>query len=93
MFFILNRFWLEVLVDVCGFFFIGEMVLVFLDVYLKYFEVEIIFSIIVGNIFLFLEWIFVIYGILEVLKIEIDFCFKVKFFMSLLWKKVFIIGK
>ena len=88
-----NRPWLEVSADVCGPFSTGEMVLVVLDAYSKYPEVEIISSTAAGKTFPSLERIFATHGIPEVLKTEIDLRFKAKLSMSSPWKKVSTTGK
>lgn len=69
------------------------MVLVVLDAYSKYPEVEIISSTAAGKTFPSLERIFATHGIPEVLKTEIDLRFKAKLSMSSPWKKVSTTGK
>ena len=62
--------WLQVSADFCGPFLTGESVLVVLDAYSKYPEVEIVCSIAAKNTIPALERIFATHGIPEVLKTD-----------------------
>lgn len=65
-----NGPWLEASSDFCGLFSTGQMVLVVLDAYSKYPEVEIFSSTTSGNTFPALEQIFSTHRIPEGLKID-----------------------
>jgi len=65
-----NGPWLEASADFCRPFSTGEMVLLVLDAYSKYPEVEIVSSTAAGNAFPALERIFATHGIPEVLKTD-----------------------
>lgn len=72
---LLNKLWLEVSVDFCGFFLFGEYLLVVIDDYLRYLEIEIVYLILVRLIMMKLDKIFFIYGILNIVKIDNGFLF------------------
>ena len=71
-----NGPWLEASADFCGPFPTGEMVLLVLDAYSKYPEVEIVSSTAAGNAFPALERIFATHGIPGVLKTDNGFPFQ-----------------
>lgn len=61
-------FWRKFSIDFCGSFFFGDYLFVVIDEYSRYFEVEIVRSIVVVVVIFKLDRIFVIYGIFEEVK-------------------------
>ena len=85
-----NDPWLEASTDFCGPFHTLEMVLVVLDAYSKYPEVEIVSSTAAGNVFPALERIFATHGIPEVLKRDNGPPFQGQAFHEFTMKKGFL---
>ena len=84
-----NGPWLEASADFCRPFPTGEMVLVVLDAYLKYPEVEAVPSTAAGNSLPALEWIFATHRIPEVLKTDNGPPFQVQAFHEFAMEKGF----
>lgn len=67
---IFDEFWFCVFVDFCGLFLIGEYLLVVIDDYLRYFVVEVLWFIFVRFVIFLFDKIFLLFGILEELKMD-----------------------
>lgn len=70
MFFLLLGLWQEFFVDFCGFFLSGDYLLVVIDDFSWYLEVEILRLILVKVVIFYFDSIFVRQGIFEIVRID-----------------------